>query len=89
MPITTSAKKSLRKNMKRRGRNILYKKKTKELIKKARLLASEKKLEEIKAILPKIQKSLDKAAKRNVIKKNTASRKKSRIAKMISKIKAA
>jgi len=46
---------------------------------------SEKKIEEAKKLLPQVYKVLDKAAKTKLIKKNTASRKKSRIAKLIAK----
>jgi len=87
MPITKSAKKALRQSEKRRKRNLIYKEKIKELTKKVRSLATEKKIEEAKKILPQLYKILDKAAKVGVIKKNTASRKKSRITKLISRIK--
>ncbi|KPJ54713.1 hypothetical protein AMJ47_03720 [Parcubacteria bacterium DG_72] len=83
MAITKSAQKALRQNEKRRKLNNMYKKKMKELIKKARILIAEKKTEEAKELLPQIYKVLDKSAKINVIKKNTASRKKSRITKAI------
>jgi len=55
----------------------------KGLIKEVRKLALEKKVEEAKKLLPQIYKALDKAAKTRVIKKNTASRKKSRITKLL------
>jgi len=42
-------------------------------------------IEEAKKLLPEIYKALDKGAKAGVIKKNTASRKKARIAKLINK----
>jgi len=85
MPITKSSQKALRQSIKRREHNLLYKKKIRALIKKARNLVLEGKKEEAKSILPEIYKVLDKAAKENVIKKNTASKKKSRIAKLIEK----
>ena len=85
MPITKSAKKALRQNKKRRDRNLVYKKKMKDLIKKIRSLANDKKIEEAKKLLPQVYKILDKAAKTNVIKKNTASRKKSRLTKLCNK----
>ena len=85
MPITKSAKKALRQNMRRRIRNLSYKKKMKNLIKEVRSLVAGKKIEEAKKILPQIYKILDKTAKVNVIKKNTASRKKSRITKLVNK----
>jgi len=85
MPITNSAKKALRQNNKRRVHNIVYKKKMKALIKKARTLVAENKKEDAKKLLPAIYKTLDKTAKVNIIKKNTASRMKSRLAKLIEK----
>lgn len=85
MPITTSAKKALRQNIKRRAKNRRIKDNLKGLIKETRLLISTKKIEEAKKNLPKIYKILDKAAKTGIIKKNTASRKKSRTAKLINK----
>lgn len=85
MPVTKSAKKALRKNLRRRKRNLIYKNKIKSLWKQGRKLVSEKKIKEAKALLPQLYKILDKAAKVGVIKKNTASRKKSQITKLINK----
>ena len=85
MPITKSAKKSLRQSLKRKKRNLTYKNKMKELTKKVRSLTAEKKIEEAKKILPQLYKTLDKSAKVGVIKKNTASRRKSRITKSLNK----
>ncbi len=85
MPITKSAKKALRQNIRRKAKNLVYKRKIKNLIKKVGELVLEKKAEEAKNLLPRIYKALDKAAKVNVIKKNTATRRKSRITKLINK----
>lgn len=85
MPITKSAKKALRQNIKRRLRNLQKKEKIKKLIKEIKKLVFLKKIEEAKKLLPKVYKFLDKAAKSGLIKKNTAARKKSRIAKLINK----
>ena len=85
MPITKSAKKALRQNVRRRARNLVYKKKMRDLIKRVRNLVSEKKNEEAKKLLPQIYKVLDKTAKVGIIKKNTASRKKSRLTKLVEK----
>ena len=85
MAITKSARKAIRQNIRRRSRNIVHKEKIKDLIKKIRLLASEKKNEEASKLLPSIYKALDKAAKKGVIKKNAADRKKSRLAKLLGK----
>ncbi|MDP3991148.1 MAG: 30S ribosomal protein S20 [Candidatus Nealsonbacteria bacterium] len=85
MPITESAKKALRQNINRQASNLTYKNKVKKLIKEAVLLTSQKKTKEAKKLLPQIYKALDKAAKVGVIKKNAASRKKSRVTKMVNK----
>ncbi|MGC9031422.1 MAG: 30S ribosomal protein S20 [Minisyncoccia bacterium] len=84
MPIKKSAKKELRKNEKRRIRNLFWKRKIKNLEKEIKNLVLENKIEEAKKILPEFYKIIDKAAKNNVLKKNTASRKKSKIVKLIN-----
>ncbi len=85
MAITKSAKKAMRQSVKRRERNMVYKENVKKLVKKAKLLASQKKQDEALKILPQVYAILDKAAKVGVIKKNNASRRKSRITQMIQK----
>jgi small subunit ribosomal protein S20 len=84
-PIIKSAKKALRQSFKRRTRNLQKTRKLKNLLKEVKFLLSEKKTEEAKKLLPQVYKFLDKAAKTGLIKKNTASRKKSRITKLITK----
>ncbi|XOB40173.1 MAG: 30S ribosomal protein S20 [Candidatus Nealsonbacteria bacterium] len=83
MPITTSAKKALRQSKTRKIRNTRRKKEMKNLLKKVKDLVSQNKIEEVKKLLPRVYKVLDKAAKAGLIKKNTAGRKKSRITKSI------
>jgi small subunit ribosomal protein S20 len=85
MAITKSAKKAIRQSSKRKEHNIVYKDKIKALVKEANSLVSEKKLAEAKKLLPKIYAAFDKAAKIGVIKKNNASRHKSRLTKLIDK----
>ncbi|MDO8559264.1 MAG: 30S ribosomal protein S20 [bacterium] len=85
MAIIKSAKKALRQSIKKRARNLIYINKIKSLVKEARLLVAQKKAKEARDILPQIYKIFDKAAKVGIIKKNTASRKKSRITKLIAK----
>jgi small subunit ribosomal protein S20 len=85
MPITKSAKKALRRSEKKRIRNLQKKKRIKNFLKEVRDLISQKKIEEAKKLLPQIYKILDKAAKTGLIKKNTAARKKSIIARLINK----
>jgi small subunit ribosomal protein S20 len=85
MAITTSAKKALRQSRRRRTRNLPKKDKIKNLLKQVRNLALQKKTEEAKKLLPQLYKTLDKAAKTGLIKKNAAARQKSRITKLITK----
>jgi small subunit ribosomal protein S20 len=85
MPIKKSAKKYLRASRKRAAQNLKTKKAFKEAVKKLRNLIASQKHEEAKKYFPMVQKALDKAAKVGVIKKNTAARKKSRLAKMMKK----
>jgi small subunit ribosomal protein S20 len=83
MAILKSAKKALRQNRRRQKRNLIYKRKIKNLVKKARVLILNKNIEEAKKILPQIYKTLDKAAKKGLIKKNKAARLKSRLTKSL------
>jgi small subunit ribosomal protein S20 len=85
MPNTKSAKKSLRQREKRTIENIKTKKELKNIIKKIEVMISEKKTEEAKKILSQAYKAIDKAAKKGIIKKNTASRKKSRMSSLTKK----
>lgn len=79
MAITSSAKKALRAGEKKRVYNLRTKAAIDNPLKQFRKFISEKKAKEAKALIPSIYKALDKAAKRKFIKKNTASRYKSRI----------
>lgn len=83
MPITKSAKKALRVADRKKLVNDQKKKSMKEAIKKVEKLVSEKKTEEARKVLPQAYKAIDKAAKGKVIEKNTASRKKSKVARLV------
>jgi small subunit ribosomal protein S20 len=87
MPNTKSAAKELRKAKKRTQKNSRVKNNIKTLLKKIdkALLASDKKT--VDELFKKVQSSLDKASKYQIIKKNTAGRKKSRLLKKINKTK--
>jgi len=85
MAITKSAKKALRQNAKRKAHNIIYKDNIKKLVKELKSLILQKKNDEARKLLPKVFSSLDKAAKVGIIKKNNASRRKSRLSKAIEK----
>ena len=79
MPITKSAKKALRQSVRRRTQNVLRREAYKKEVKNFRKLVAAKNLNDAKALLPKVFKALDKAAKTNVIKKGKADRLKSRL----------
>lgn len=85
MAIIKSAKKAIRQNARHKAHNLAYKNKMKGLIKSALGFMAEKKPDEAKKLLPEIYQILDKAAKKGVIKKNNASRRKSRLTKLIDK----
>ena len=87
MPITKSAKKQLRQNIRRRLRNLKYKKRIKQERKVIQKLIKEGKTKEAEEKIPTFYKIVDKAAKENVIKKNKASRMKSGIVKFVKKAK--
>jgi len=82
MPKIQSAKKALRQNIKRRKANVKKKTELKSVIKQYKKMASENK-EEAKKYLSQVYKKLDKSAKVDLIKKNKASRLKSRLSKLI------
>ncbi|MBI1754802.1 30S ribosomal protein S20 [Candidatus Azambacteria bacterium] len=86
MPITSSAKKALRQSARKRVQNVRYLNKIRILAKEIKKLAGQAKTQDAKALLPKLYQALDKAAKENTIKKNTASRQKSRITKLLNKV---
>jgi len=83
MPHTRSAKKSLRKNRKRRLANRSVKKSLKTQIKQVLVVAESGALEDLKKEYNLAAKKLDKAAARRVIHPNLAARKKSQLAKLI------
>jgi len=83
MPITKSAKKALKKSLKRKERNLVKKQQIKKARKEFNKLLAEAKLEEAKKQLDTLYRLIDKAAKTNLIKKNKASRDKSQLAKKL------
>ncbi len=85
MAITSSAKKAIRNADKKRVFNLRRTREVKEITKEIQTLLSEGKVAEAKKLLPTAYKKIDKAAKMNTFKKNTASRKKSRLSAMIKK----
>lgn len=86
MSSKKSVKKRERQNTKRSVRNLSKKRSVKSLIKEVETLVSKNKQKEAEKLVPKAYKAIDKAAKKNIIKKNTAARKKSRVAKLAKKV---
>jgi len=85
MPRRRSGLKRLRVDKKRHLKNIKVKKQLKKVIKQFRMLLSTKKVDEAKTLLRKVYSSLDRAAKKKIIHPNTASRKKSRLMRNLSR----
>ena len=86
MPITKSAKKALRQSIRKRKYNLKRKESIKIAVKKIKKSLSLKNKEEAAKLLPLAYKAYDKAAKTGALNKNAASRKKSRLIKMINLI---
>jgi len=86
MPITKSAKKALRSSKNKKVFNDRRARAMKSEVKEIKKLVVAKDVKKAKDELSAAYKALDKAAKRGIIKKNTAARKKSRLAKMIKKV---
>lgn len=90
MAITSSAKKAHRVSLRRRAFNLQRKKAVLKAVKEVKKLLAEKEKKtaaEAKTILAKAYQAIDKAAKRNIFNKAAAARKKSRLAKLIQKMK--
>lgn len=83
MPRTKSAQKALRKSVRKRKVNIGRKEELKKVLKNYKKLVAEGKKEEARKYLPTVYKKLDKSAKVELLKKNKASRLKSRLTKLV------
>ena len=86
MPVIKSAKKALRSSQRKTVFNLRKKRTMKDSIKIIEKLVVEKKKDEAQSKLSEAYKAIDKATKRGIIKKNTASRKKSRLSRVIKNI---
>jgi small subunit ribosomal protein S20 len=83
MAITASAKKAIKRSRFLRARNLIFKESMKKSIKlfKKSVLSNESN-DVVQANLVDAYSAIDKAARKNIIHKNNAARKKSRLAKM-------
>jgi small subunit ribosomal protein S20 len=86
MPITHSAKKALRQSYKKQRFNLVRKDKVSKAVKSVKKLVSEGKKKDAMLALRNAQKALDKAVKGKTITKNLASRRKSRLSRMVKKL---
>jgi small subunit ribosomal protein S20 len=86
MPQRKSAKKELKKSLKRRQRNLKIKQQIKIAIKKFKKSIESKDVDTSRKALQSVFKILDKSASKRVIHPNKASRKKSRLSKMLNKL---
>lgn len=84
-----NAKKALRQNLKRAQRNKIMKAEIKSLRVKLRKAITAKQLDEATQVAQLVCKKLDKAAQKNVFKKNTVARYKSRLMKKLNAAKVA
>ena len=86
MAITKGAKKAHRASLHKHVFNVRRKKAMNEVVKQVRRLVATGKGSEAKALIPTAYQAIDKAAKRGVIKDNTAARKKSRLVASILRV---
>ena len=87
MPNTRSAAKRTRADVNRHLRNLDVKSELKTLVRRLRELVQSGKKSEAQEFYRLLSRRLDQAACRNILHKNTASRKKSRLAKYIATVK--
>ena len=85
MPQRKSAKKELKKTLKRKKRNLAVKSQIKKVVKKFKQALKENNTNLIAENLRLVYKTLDKAARKKIIHPNKAARKKSKLAKLTVK----
>lgn len=86
MPIIKAQKKSVRQSAKRRVFNDRRRRAMRSIVKEIKELVKGKDAPKANELLPSAYKAIDKAAKRGVIKPNTAARKKSQLSRIIKEI---
>ncbi len=85
MPQLANAKKALRQSKKRYARNKLVRAEIDSLRRRFRKLVEAGKQDEAKAMIPLMDKKLDKAVTKNIFKKNKSARIKSRLSKALAR----
>ncbi len=86
MAITKSAKKRIKSSENKRVFNMRRSRAMKDVVKKFRKAVAAGDEKTAKEMEPTLHKAIDKAAKRGVIKENTAARKKSRLSKTLASL---
>ena len=86
MAITRGAKKAHRSSQRRRVFNLRRKNEVSRAVKSLKRLLVSGNKKEAEMMMREVQSALDKAVKGKTLKKNTASRKKSRLSKLVKKI---
>ncbi len=86
MAITKGAKKAHRSSLKKRVYNVRRKAALHDTVKTFKTHLLKGNHTEAQALIPSVYKAIDKAEKTGVIKKNTASRKKSRLTIQLKKV---
>ncbi len=89
MPNIKSAKKRMRQSVKRTARNRVRKEKLKKAVRAFRSTLAEGATEKFTPALAAVSKAIDKAKVKGVLHKNTANRRKSRLAKAANRLAAA
>jgi small subunit ribosomal protein S20 len=84
MAITKSAKKRIKSSERKKVFNLRRMREMKTQIKNFLKAIQKKDKNEAEEMIPSVYKSIDKAVKRGIIKKNNGSRKKSRITKKVN-----
>lgn len=85
MPNRPSGAKNLRKSQRKRRYNLRRINALKLKVKEFRTNILNKKIAQSQKLIPSLYKVIDKAAKRGIIKKNAAARKKSRLINLLNK----
>jgi small subunit ribosomal protein S20 len=85
MPIIKGAKKALRASKRKRVFNLRRSEAMKDSVKEIKKALAGKKVADAQKLLSGAYQAIDKATKRGIIKKNTASRKKARLSAMIKR----
>ena len=84
MPITSSAIKAAKQSATRKLRRQPYRTSMKTMMRMISDLVKEKKIQEAVKLLPSVYKAIDTAAKKNIIHRKNADRKKSLMARMVA-----